>query len=217
MSSCFEHLDAITQDHVAAGTRMAKVRAALDAYAQGGTAGRSKLAAELGELAEKEFDQVRYESAYPLSCLQATLPDPAAERVAQGFRQSAPAIADLDRHIQGYLGRPPARSGTPLKVRCPYPGCTATALAETCPSNDGHLAIRPPEGWRPVAHPPHINGRSPIVIDIDFYCPDHLPAPLPVASPVAEPVTSSPGRSAASPSQPAETCSCCDPIAPTLA
>lgn len=222
LPSCFEHLDSIIHDHAEAGERMERARAALDAYARGEPEARARLAQEIGRITEKEYEQLHYEAEYPLSCLQATLPEEAAARVSRGFGSTAPAVADLEQHIRRYLGRNPTAAGTKLRIRCRYPGCNTASVAETCPSNQGHLGIRPPEGWRPVPRPARVRGNGPIVMEIDFYCPAHAPAPLSTAAPTAEAVPR--GSSGAmsmrleGPSEGTEErCPCCDPISETLA
>lgn len=102
MPSCFEHLAAL--DHNSeCDAAWSRVAAALEAYARGDSDGQRRLAVELDALTQEEYDWIRYEGDFPLSCLSTVLPADAASRVGVQFGLTGPEIADLERQIAQYL------------------------------------------------------------------------------------------------------------------
>ncbi len=176
MPTCFEHLDAISRDRRGLSERIARAQKAVDAYAAAGDAmGRAGLVKELEAFTQHEYEQVRYENDYPLSCLRATLPEDAAQRVRTGFDRTVGQVGDLDRHIDRYLGETPGKVAALLAIRCAQPGCPQRATAEGYPAANGHLGIRGPAGWKLVPAAPRASkdGKRLVVVDVDFWCPDH--------------------------------------------
>jgi hypothetical protein len=217
MPSCFEHLDTIARDGSTLEQRFARALESLDAYTRGETDGRTRLADELDKLTQEEYDRIRYEGDYPLSCLQTTLPDAAASRVRAGFDQTVAEAADLEHHVDRYLAQAPGQGGTKLVIRCQHPGCSAKGQAETYPANGGHLGIQPPAGWKAVPRPPREKDGK-FVVDIDFRCPEHsnLGEPsggTPRTAGGPTPEANSNGIARATPHE----CTCCDPIPGNLA
>lgn len=220
MATCFDHLDAISRDRAGTAQRVARMNAAITAYARGEGEGRTQLVKELEDFTQHEFEEVTYENDYPLSCLQATLPDDAARRVRGSFDRTAPEVGDLDRHVEEYLHHEPGKALHRLVVRCARPGCIQTSEGESCPAENGHLGIRGPRGWKAVAYPPRVADRKgkPVVVRIDFFCPAHsagqpdsakaTPGTSSLHSPETAPGPDHSGSAA---------CSCCDPISPSLA
>lgn len=210
MPSCFEHLDTIARESTDSAARFERARATVDAYARGEPGARSRLAAELGDLTQKEYDALRYEGDYPLSCLRATLPDAAADRVRAGFERTDPELADLEHHIDRYLGRGPAEPGRRFPIRCLAAGCDASAQAETYPAANGYLGIRAPEGWRATSRPPRAAKDGVVAVDIDFSCPKHVASAA--AAPVERPITPSARARPSTAAEPPASCPCCDPL-----
>lgn len=220
MATCFDHLDAISRDRAGTAQRVGRMNAAVAAYARGDGEGRAQLVKELEDFTQHEFDEVRYENDYPLSCLQATLPDEAAGRVRRSFDRTAPKVADLDRHVEQYLHYEPGKALHRFVVRCAQPGCLQKSEGESCPAENGHLGIRGPRGWKAVAHPPRVSDRQgkPVVVNIDYFCPTHSAgrpdsgtaarSTAPLLSPETASGPDHPGSAA---------CSCCDPISASLA
>jgi hypothetical protein len=217
MPSCFEHLDTVTRDGSTLEQRFARALESLDAYIQGATDGRTRLADELDKLTQEEYDRIRYEGDYPLSCLQTTLPGDAAGRVRAGFDQTVVEAADLEHHVDRYLAHAPRQGGTKLAIRCQRPGCSAKGQAETYPAVGGHLGIQPPAGWKAVPRPPREKDGK-FVVDVDFLCPEHSKPGNPSEStPQAEgglaPEANPDGSARTAP----RVCACCDPIPGNLA
>lgn len=206
MSTCFEHLDALVRDRGEAGGRLGRARAALATYAREAAPGREGLARELEALTEHESDELRYENDYPLACLLSALPDDAAGRVVQGFAETRAELDDLDRHVQDYLARPPGHATVALVVRCHDPGCRARGEAESYPDERGHLALRAPRGWTAVPHDPRLVDGTRVTVEVDYYCPTHVPDAAVVAGP----------RRVGTPEEVGEG-PCCDPVPPKLA
>ena len=220
MPTCFEHLDTIRRDRDELVERISRARRALELYARGDDPGRLQLGNELEAFAQHEYAGIRYENDYPLSCLRATLPDDAAQRVRDGFERTGNEVGDLDRHIEEYLRHEPGKVVTRFAVRCAHPGCVQKSEAESYPDEHGHVGIRGPKGWRVVPCPPRVSNDEGklVVVDIDFWCPDHRGPPDATEKATAkngeprDPASSS----AASATEPT-TCSCCDAIPPSLA
>ena len=221
MPTCFDHLDAVHADRSALSERVSRARQALDAYAQGEDDGGKRVAKELEAFAQHEYEEVRYENDYPLSCLRSTLPDDASDRVRAGFDRTGAELRDLERHVLNYLHRGPGKASGRFVVKCREPGCGRKAEAETIPAEGGHFGIRGPDGWKVVSSPPRARprGDSPaIAVDVDFFCPTHAPKAMAsengtgearsVPDPAVSPDAGGPGPAA---------CSCCDPVAPSLA
>lgn len=215
MSTCFEHLDVISRDRAGLEERISRARQALEAYTHGDDVGRRQLVKELEAFTQHEYDQVRYENDYPLSCLRATLPDDAAQRVRGCFDLTGDEIADLDRHVDDYLHYAPGKVSARFRVHCARPGCPQKAEAESYPSENGHLGIRGPVGWKVSSHPPRTSrgGNGHVAVDIDFWCPDHLATTAGTAEMAAE-IGAVPGRPSVQDSVPSgrSTGSCCEPI-----
>lgn len=188
MSTCFDHLDAISRDRAGISERVARARQALDAYAREGSEGRSRLVKELETFTQHEYEELRYENDYPLSCLRSTLPDDAAERVRADFGRTGNELGDLDRHAERFLNHEPGKASATFSVRCHHPGCLEKAEAQSFPAESGHLGIRGPNGWRVVSHPPHASPQKGglISVDIDFWCPSHAAVPESIAPGMAE-------------------------------
>jgi hypothetical protein len=220
MPTCFDHLDAIHADRAALPERTARARRALEAYSRGEADGRKRLAKELETFAQHEYDEVRYESDYPLSCLRSTLPDDASERVRAGFDRTGAELRDLERHVAGYLRHGPGMGSGRFVVKCREPGCDGKAEAESFPAEGGHLGIRAPDGWTMVSLPPRAQPRGDqavVAVDVDFWCPTHAPRGTTSekgAAEVGPRADASPYPGAGVPG--AAGCSCCDPIAPSL-
>lgn len=197
MSSCSEHLDAIHQDRAVLPERLAPVRTVLGRYAPADPERREALARELATLAQHEHEKLDYENDVPLSCLRAALPDDAARRVARTFDRTQRPLEDLEGHIERYLHREPGKATERFPVRCAHSGCPRRSEAESYPAERGHLGIRGPTGWKVVPRPPKFTGGV-VTLGIDFWCPDHVPAPAPAApstlrgGPGAEPIGSEP-------------------------
>lgn len=207
MPTCFEHLDAVDRAPKEADARRRGLSAALDAYGEGRAGARDALARELGTYTQQEFDLLRYEREYPLSCLLSALPDAAAARVRTGFDRSAARLADLEGHIGRLLGTEREAAGrSTIPVRCSRPDCSARGTATTYPSTGGHLALRPPAGWSAVAHPPLIDRGTTVSTQVDFACPAHS------TGAVKGPELPRPERARAPAEPDLSTCPCCDPI-----
>ena len=220
MATCFDHLDAISRDRAGTAQRVARMNAAISAYARGEGEGRTRLVKELEDFTQHEFEEVRYENDYPLSCLRATLPDDAAGRVLSSFNRTASEVDDLDRHVEQYLRHEPGKALHRFVVRCAQPGCIQKSEGESCPAENGHLGIRGPRGWKAVADPPRVADRQgkPVVVSIHYFCPAHSAGPADSAKTTprtaalhSTPTTPGPDHSGSA------GCSCCDPISPRLA
>jgi hypothetical protein len=213
MPGCHPHLDAIDAAFAAAARRFERTRSVLKSYGNGESGAREHLADELEDLSQREFEALRYEGDYPLSCLLAVLPDDRAGRVHAGFLRTSDKVTDLEEHIRHYLERPAAHSSYSFVTGCQAPGCAAKGTAAKYPSLDGRFGIRAPEGWRAVGRAPRGDPAGRVTIRVDFYCPKH--AAEVSTSPGRSP-TDSPAPRVASPldlqSAATEACACCDPI-----
>lgn len=178
MPMCFEHLDEIVRGRAAAIDRYHRAASVLGEYRPDDLASRQQLAHELDVLTQTDYEAIRYENDYPLSCLRATLPDQAAERLRVRFSQSAKELADLERHIEHFLSREPVDPGSKFAIKCAAPGCAASGQAETYPARNGYLGLRAPLGWKIVPGAPHRSASGGIAVDIDFTCPAHTSAPV---------------------------------------
>ncbi len=173
MASCFEHLDAITRDAGTLDGRLRGARAALEAYERREEGSRLRLASELETLSQHEYDGLRYEGDFPLSCLRATLPEEAAAQVGAQFGVSAAAFRDLEGHLDQFLTYKVGEAQRDLTVHCAQPGCDAVAAAQSYPTADGYLGIRSPPGWKATPRPVRLADGGKVVMDIDFLCPTH--------------------------------------------
>lgn len=218
MPGCFEHLDAVGREQAASNERLVRVRSLLEAYREDETGATLRLATELGELTQKTADAIRYEEGYPLSCLLTALPDDAARKVRAGFDRTAAAVVDLEAHVDCYLRREPSASESTLSVHCRQPGCPARGQAESYPAEGGHLGLRAPVGWIAAAGAPRFDGMDLIVVDVDFWCPEHVPRTRkgPTANPIRTTVAST-RASTGSRSEDDRGCTCCDPLPEPLA
>jgi len=117
MDACFEHLDTIAGDHRTEGDLFDRTRKSLQDFVSDPEGARTHLSEALTELTEKERQNLAYENDYPLSCLRVALPDEGAARVAAAFRRTDPEIADLEGHIERYLGHAPGAPAHALAVR----------------------------------------------------------------------------------------------------
>ncbi|MGI0132977.1 MAG: hypothetical protein ACREDK_07825 [Thermoplasmata archaeon] len=173
MASCFEHLDAIGRELVASNERLAQVRSALEAYREGNAGATLRLASGLDDLTQAAADAIRYEEDYPLSCLRMALPEDATQRVHAGFGRTAAETANLEADIDRYLHQEPCATRPVHSVHCHQPGCRARGVAESYPAAGGRLGLRAPSGWKTRAGSPRSASKSLVVIDVDFWCPDH--------------------------------------------
>jgi hypothetical protein len=173
MSTCFQHLGTIADDHRAESGRIELARNVLEEYAGNPEGARTRLSEALADLTSKDHQSLVFENDYPLSCLRAALPDEAAARVTAAFRRTDPKIEDLEGHIQRYLGHATGTPAHALTIRCSHANCDAIARSDVVPSNDGRLGIEVPPGWQVVSQPPVFGKDGTIRLKIDFYCPAH--------------------------------------------
>ncbi|HUZ80328.1 MAG TPA: hypothetical protein VMV28_06910 [Thermoplasmata archaeon] len=173
MSTCFQHLDAIANDHQTEGDRIARAQEALKEFTLDPEEARARLSQALADLTEKDHQSLVYENDYPLSCLRAALPDGAASRVSAAFEATSSAIADLDGHIVRYLEHAPGTPGHGLTVRCSRANCEASAESHVVSSNDGRLGIEVPLGWQVAPQSPNFSKDRTIRLKVDFCCPAH--------------------------------------------
>jgi hemerythrin-like domain-containing protein len=173
MATCFQHLDAITDDHRIERDQIDRVRTALKDFASDPDGSRTRLSQALADLTQKDHESMAYEEDYPLSCLRAALPDEAAARVNTAFHETVSEVADLEGHIEQYLGQAPGTPGHALTVRCNQENCSATAESHVVPSSDGRLGIEVPAGWQVDSVPPVFGDDGTIRLRADFWCRDH--------------------------------------------
>lgn len=173
MTTCFQHLDTITDDHRTEAGRIERARSALEEFTRDPQGARAGLAQALDDLTEKDHQSAAYENDYPLSCLRAALPDEAAARVAAAFHRTASEVADLEGHIARYLARVPGTPAHGLTVRCRRANCPASTESHVVPSNDGRLGIEVPPGWQVVSRSPVVGTDGTIRLRVDFCCPSH--------------------------------------------
>jgi hypothetical protein len=173
MSTCFEHLDTIASEHQGEGDRIERARKALEAYASDREGARARLSEALADLTEKKHQSLAYENDYPLSCLRAALPDEAAARVTTAFRRTDAEVADLEGHIERYLGRAEGTPPQALAVRCSHANCGASARSGVMPSNDGRFGMALPEGWHAISRPPVFGRDGTVRVNVEFCCPAH--------------------------------------------
>ena len=173
MSTCFDHLDQMTRDHA---EDLARVETLLRRAAGSFTLiepERGEVVGELEELTERLYTDLTHENDYPLSCLVATLPEEAAQRLAQRFTEDQHVLDDLDLHIERYLTRPSEKGARTLAVTCVYPGCNAKGEAKVRPAADGRLGLELPEGWKANAGAPRVLKEETIQVHVQFRCPLH--------------------------------------------
>jgi hypothetical protein len=217
MPGCFEHLDVLDRQNIETDPRWGRVADTLDAYARGEAGALERLAGELDTFTQEEYDRVRFEGDYPLSCLASALPADAAGRVSTGFAKTRVEIADLERHIGRYLAERPGTEGTRFAIHCRSPGCVATGEAETFPAVNGHLGIHPPSGWKAVSRRPRVTDGK-VVVDLDFSCPTHAgSAEGEGQGPSDGGTNTSQAKSLPVLDEPNRKCTCCDPIPEDLA
>jgi hypothetical protein len=173
MSTCFQHLGTIADDHRAERGRIELARNVLEEYAGDPEGARTRLSEALADLTEEDHQSLVFENDYPLSCLRAALPDDAAARVTAAFRRTDPKIGDLEGHIERYLGHATGTPGHALNIRCSHANCDATARSHVVPSNDGRLGIEVPPGWQVVSRPPVFGKDGTVRLKVDFCCPSH--------------------------------------------
>jgi hypothetical protein len=217
MPGCFEHLDLLDRQTTETDPKWEAVVNALHAYTRGEADARESLARELDTLTQEEYDRIRYEGTYPLSCLVTVFPGEAASRVNAEFDRTRTEAAELDQRIERYLGEKPGAEGTKFAVHCRNLGCTANGEAETFPAENGHLGIRPPAGWKVVPRTPRAE-LGKVVVDLDFRCPVHPETPGGAGQGPSE---DGAGASGANPfaivDEQTRKCTCCDPIPEDLA
>lgn len=173
MSTCFEHLDHISQEHAAARKKVEELGTALAAYGKGTPGARDSLAASLVQLASTDFDTMQYEERFPLSCLITTLPEEAAQRVRGEFDRTSADVADLERHIEGFLAEPVAAAERGVAVRCAAPACSTAGSAQLQPGPAGQIVMAlPGPRWGVVEEKPTQSG-SVIHQTLHFLCPEH--------------------------------------------
>jgi hypothetical protein len=173
MNTCFQHLDAITDDHRMEAARIELVRNAVEEFTRDPEGARTRLAQALADLTEKGHRSVAYENDYPLSCLRAALPDEAGARVTAAFHRTASEVADLEGHIARYLEHTPGTPAHGLTVRCQQANCQASAESHVVPSNDGRFGMELPEGWQAISRPPIFGEDGTIRVNVEFCCPAH--------------------------------------------
>lgn len=173
MSTCFQHLGTIADDHGAEGVRVELAQNALAEYARNPDGSRTRLSNALADLTEKDHQSLVFENDYPLSCLRAALPDDAAARVTAAFRRTDPTIEELEGHIERYLGHANGTSTQALTIRCSHPDCTATVQSHVIPSNEGRFGMEVPPGWEAISRPPVFGKDGTIRVNVEFCCPTH--------------------------------------------
>jgi hypothetical protein len=213
MSTCFQHLGTIADDHRAEGDRIDVARRALEEFARDPEGGRVRLAEALADLTEKDHQSVVFENDYPLSCLRAALPDEAAARVTAAFRRTDPKIEDLEGHIERYLSHASGTPAHPLTVRCSHPNCNATARSHLIPSNDGRFGVEVPSSWYAISRPAVFGKDGTVRVNLEFCCPAHHEE---VSKTEGNATLSGPDEPESAPAQemaeePAA-CDCCGPI-----
>lgn len=176
MPGCFEHLDRILADHREEETEVQSVLDRLSGPEPTSGEARRAMGEALEAFAQKVYDHVNYENDYPLSCLVATLPDDASDRVEVQFQPTRAPLADLEGHIDRLLERPigPAASG--LTVHCAHAGCGRAASAAIEPSAGGSIRLRSPTGWSVRSGSPTVAGSGRIHTQVDYFCPEHAGA-----------------------------------------
>jgi len=215
MNTCFPYLGRIMHDHRTEADRIERSRQALEEFTHDPEEARTRLAQALSDLTEKDHQSVVDEKDYPLSCLRAALPDEAAARVTVAFRETASDVAELEGHIERYLGHAPGTPTNALTVRCHRENCTATAESHVLPSNDGRLGIEVPAGWQAIPRPPNFGQDGAILLRVDFCCPAHLDANRATEE---QALNTSMDKEVSTPQgtgkNDSESCGCCGPIPP---
>lgn len=210
MPTCFEHLDAIARGEADATVRTARINAAVDAYARGGDGAKDQIAAELDQFTQQEYDRLRYERDYPLSCLMAALPDDAGARICGAFAKTGNELAQLERQIGDYLASRTESGDATDTVRSTQPDSSTTGSVGAQPKEDGGGVIRLPEGWSNVPHPPSAASGRAELVGSDRRSPPHAVGLRSVAEESPSPATTG-GR------EPSKNCPCCQPIPGELA
>lgn len=173
MEGCYLHLDTITNDHASEAQAIEHVLEVLQEFAGGSSEAGHRLAQALADLTEKAHDHVEYENDYPLSCLRSALPEEAAARVSDGLHRTDPEMGDLEQHIDRFLAPSPPPDAPGISLRCRAQGCPARAETQLVPSDQGHWAIRVPEGWRLTPRPPIVSRGGTVRLLVDCRCPGH--------------------------------------------
>jgi hypothetical protein len=218
MSTCFPHLDAVVRDHGEIDHRVDRSKAALQAYSQGEPDGAQRLATELDSLTQAGYVGMRYEGDYPLSCLRTALTEDGSHRVGLEFSGTSTEVTDLEHHIVHYLEQTPSQPDRRFPIHCQGPGCSSTSSAEEYPADRGYFGIRPPTGWKAVPHAPRSVGSEKVVVDIDFFCPEHAAGGAnSVVVPSRTPTTKLPMVPAGRSDAHERAGSCCDPVPENLA
>jgi hypothetical protein len=121
MPGCFEHLDQLDRQLTETDPKWETAVRALDSYTRGEADARERLAKELDTLTQDEYDRIRYEESYPLSCLVSVFPGDAASRVNTEFDRTRAQTADLEQLIERYLGQGPRDDGAGAPGSNPFP------------------------------------------------------------------------------------------------
>jgi hypothetical protein len=111
MPGCFEHLDRLDRQSTEIDPKWETVVSALGSYTRGEANARERLAKEVDAFTQDEYDRIRYEETYPLSCLLSVFPEDAARRVNTEFDRTRAQTADLEQLIERYLGRGSRKDG----------------------------------------------------------------------------------------------------------
>jgi len=132
MPGCFEHLDHLDRQFTEPDPKWETVVSALDSYARGEAGAPERLAKELDTFTQDEYDRIRYEETYPLSCLLSVFPEDAANRVNTEFDRTNAQTAHLEQLIERYLGQSPREDGAGPSSPTPFPIVDARGQKCTC-------------------------------------------------------------------------------------
>ena len=176
MPGCFEHLDRILADHAEEETEVESVLDRLSGPEPMSGEARRAMGEALEAFAQKIYDHVNYESDYPLSCLVATLPEDASDRVEAQFQPTHAPLADLEGHIDRMLARPAGPAGSEMTVRCAHSGCDRAASATIEAASGGSIRLRSPAGWSVRSGSPTVAGSGRVRTQVDYFCPEHAGA-----------------------------------------
>ncbi len=147
MEGCFPHLDKVLKDHKEGQRRTSEALKALEVYGRDPPGSRAHLAELLEGLATKDHETTVYEGDYPLSCLLTVLPDDSAELVAERFRETQPAIEELEGGLARVLAPSPGERGPKPQTSSAKGGYAATVTPQTLPGLAGtSFPYAPPQG-----------------------------------------------------------------------
>jgi hypothetical protein len=132
MPGCFEHLDRLDRRSTEADRMWETLARALDSYTRGEADAPERLAKELDTFTQDEYDRIRYEETYPLSCLLSVFPEDAASRVNTEFGRTRAQTVDLEQLIERYLGQGPRADGAGAPGSNPFPVVDERTQKCTC-------------------------------------------------------------------------------------